>query len=43
MNDKWDGKVNGQPVSIDVFAYVLEGKCQNGSPVLKYGNISVVR
>ncbi len=43
MNDKWDGKINGSPASVDVFAYVLEGKCHNGSPVLKYGNVSVVK
>lgn len=43
LDDKWDGKVNGSPVGVDVFAYVLEGKCQNGSTVLKYGNVSVVK
>ncbi len=43
INDTWDGSVNGLSASTDVFAYVLEGKCQNGSPVLKYGNITLVR
>ena len=43
INDAWDGKVNGAPAAIDAFAYVLEGKCQNGGNVLKYGNITLVR
>ncbi len=43
MSDTWDGNVHGQPGSIAVFAYVLQGKCQNGAPVLKYGNVSLVR
>lgn len=43
MNETWDGRVNGNYAPIDVFAYVLEGKCSNGAPVLKYGNITLVR
>lgn len=43
INDGWDGKVNGQPVSVDVFAYILQGKCENGEEVVKYGNITLVK
>jgi len=43
INDGWDGKVNGQPASVDVFAYILQGKCENGEEVIKYGNITLVK
>lgn len=43
INDGWDGKVNGQPASIDVFVYVLKGKCQNGEDVTKQGDITIVK
>ena len=43
INDAWDGKVKGAPAAIDAFVYVLEGKCQNGGDVLKYGNVTLVR
>ncbi|HLP49282.1 MAG TPA: PKD domain-containing protein [Chitinophagales bacterium] len=43
INDAWDGKVNGQSASTDVFVYLLQGTCQNGGEVTKYGNITLVR
>lgn len=43
INEGWDGKVNGQPASIDVFVYVLKGKCQNGAEVTKQGDITIVK
>ncbi len=43
ITDTWDGKVNGTPAAVNAFVYVLEGKCQNGGTVLKYGNITLVK
>jgi len=43
ISEGWDGTVNGTPVGVNTFVYVLEGKCQNGGDVLKYGNITVVK
>jgi gliding motility-associated-like protein len=43
LNETWDGLVNGAPAANEVFVFVMEGTCQNGGKVLKYGNVSIVR
>ncbi|MBN8702552.1 MAG: CotH kinase family protein [Bacteroidetes bacterium] len=39
----WDGKVNGQLVNTDVFAYRLRVVLSNGDEVVKKGNLTLMR
>jgi len=39
----WDGTYRGKPQEVDVFMYILKGKCADGQDVFKKGNISLLR
>ena len=39
----WDGKVSGKPVPPDVFVYTAEVICDNGTPYIFKGNITIIK
>ena len=39
----WDGTFKGKAQEVDVFMYILKGKCADGQDVFKKGNISLLR
>lgn len=39
----WDGKINGNTVSGDVYGYYLKAVCYGGQQFFKKGNVSVLR
>jgi gliding motility-associated-like protein len=39
----WDGKVTGKPVPPDVFVYTAEVICDNGTPYIFKGNITIIK
>jgi len=39
----WDGTFKGKPQEVDVYMYVLKGRCADGQDVFKKGNISLLR
>jgi gliding motility-associated-like protein len=39
----WDGTLNGQPLSPDVYGFYLRAKCFNGQEYFKKGNITLLR
>ncbi|MBC8048184.1 MAG: PKD domain-containing protein [Fimbriimonadaceae bacterium] len=39
----WDGKVNGEDAEIGTYAYLVRAHDLNGTPVIKKGNITLVR
>jgi gliding motility-associated-like protein len=39
----WDGTFNGKPVNPGVFVYRMMLEDQNGNPIVKYGNVTVVK
>lgn len=39
----WDGKLNGQELSPDTYAYWLRAKCTDGADIIKKGSISLLR
>ncbi|MGH1335669.1 MAG: PKD domain-containing protein [Aureispira sp.] len=44
FNRGWDGRYKGQALAPDVFGYVLQFECpQSGQPILKKGNITILR
>jgi len=43
LNQGWDGKVNGQTVSPDVFGYYVSIKCFGGEEYLMKGNVTLIR
>lgn len=46
LNDEtngWDGKVKGKEVSTDVFVYYIDGVCDNGSPLIWKGDVTLMR
>ncbi|MEO1436213.1 MAG: gliding motility-associated C-terminal domain-containing protein, partial [Bacteroidota bacterium] len=44
INDGWDGTYKGQPLNTGVYVYYVEAPCsQNGSPLFKKGNVTLIR
>ncbi len=39
----WDGSYDGKPIGSGVFAYTLKGKLPDGTPVVRNGNITLMR
>jgi len=39
----WDGKYKGEKCTPGVYDFYLEGKCVNNEPVLKKGNVTLIR
>lgn len=39
----WDGYFKNRPQEVDVYMYVLKGKCFDGGSIIKKGNISLLR
>jgi gliding motility-associated-like protein len=39
----WDGKVKGVPANPDVYVYVAEVVCDNGTPYLYKGNVTILK
>lgn len=45
-NDKtnaWDGSYNGQPPGTEVFVWIVDAICQDGSTINKKGSVTIVR
>jgi gliding motility-associated-like protein len=43
INRGWDGKLNGEELSPDTYAYWLTAKCTDGEAITKRGSISLLR
>ena len=43
LNDKWDGKYQGETVNPGVFAYHIKGICISGEKLEMQGNVTVIR
>ncbi len=43
IDDKWDGKFEGELVAPDVYGFYLETKCEDGEVFKKKGNVTVLR
>ena len=43
INPKWDGKVKGIDAGVEVYVYMVKGKCKNGKPFFKSGDITLIR
>ncbi|MCO5233845.1 MAG: PKD domain-containing protein [Chitinophagales bacterium] len=41
--DAWDGMVNNSPLNTGVYVYFIEGRCENGEPILLKGNVTLLR
>lgn len=39
----WDGNVKGKPANSDVYVYVVEAVCENGTPFFYKGNVTLIR
>lgn len=39
----WDGRVKGVPSSPDVFVYIAEVVCDNGTPYMYKGNVTIIK
>ena len=39
----WSGRLNGEELSPDVYAYWLKARCQDGEEIIKRGNVSLLR
>lgn len=39
----WNGRLNGEELSPDVYAYWLKARCQDGEEIIKRGNVSLLR
>jgi gliding motility-associated-like protein len=39
----WDGRINGTPADIGVFAYTCEVLCDNGTPFFLKGNVTLLK
>ena len=42
-NGAWDGTFNGERLTTDVFAYVINIVCLNGDEYDKQGNVSLLK
>ena len=43
MNKAWDGNLNGSPLPIDTYAWIVSGFGENGKEVLRKGNVTLIR
>ena len=43
LSNGWDGKYKGEKCTPGVYDYYLEGRCLNMEPILKKGNITLIR
>ena len=43
MNKAWDGTMNGQPLPLDTYAWIILGNGENGKEVIKKGNVTLIR
>ncbi len=43
IKDGWDGRLKGEELSPDVYAYWLKAKCGENDEIIKRGNISLLR
>lgn len=39
----WDGTVSGMAADAGIYFYSIEGKCVNGSPIRKHGDLALIR
>lgn len=39
----WDGRINGEPVSVATFVYVIEALCDKGQNILKKGTVTLLK
>ena len=43
ISEGWDGTFNGEPQPLGVYVYQVEAVTSNGTPVLKHGNVTLLR
>ena len=43
MNKAWDGTLNGQPLPVDTYTWVILANGENGKEVIRKGNVTIIR
>jgi gliding motility-associated-like protein len=43
VGDTWDGSHNGQPAASDVYFYLVQGECYDGTIINQKGDITIIR
>ncbi|MBS4044507.1 MAG: PKD domain-containing protein, partial [Chitinophagaceae bacterium] len=43
MNKAWDGTLNGQPLPVDTYTWVILANGENGKEVIRKGNVTLIR
>jgi gliding motility-associated-like protein len=39
----WDGRVDGKPVDVDTYLFIVEVICENGQVIPIKGNVTLIR
>jgi len=42
-NIRWNGSYNGNPQPLGVYVWMIKGKCPDGQPIEKKGNVTLIR
>ena len=42
-NNRWNGSYNGNPQPLGVYVWMIKGKCPDGQPIEKKGNVTLIR